>query len=72
MEALQLEVSGFLKCAAGRSLVVVKPNVEYTCSQGQARILDFVVMDARLVGAFQSLEQAHDNPWRPRIGIDWT
>eukprot|EP00972_Heterocapsa_arctica_P061518 9073584-Heterocapsa_arctica.AAC.1 len=69
MEALQLEESGFLTCTS-RSLVVVSPNCEFTCSQGQARMLDYVVMDRRLVATAGQPQQAHDTPWRPHVGLD--
>ena len=71
MEPWELKESGFLGGFKCRTVGVALPDVTFTCTQGQARLLDYVVMDTRLSETFPGLTQAPDTPWRPHVGIDF-
>ena len=65
----ELQETGFLTSIVNRRMVIRVPDVAYTCTQGAKRIIDFMVVDARLLAATSVPGLVSEAPWRPHLAL---
>ncbi len=48
---------------------IVYPDVPFTCTSGEGRVLDYYVVSKGLMPALRSISCSDDTPWRPHLGL---
>ena len=48
---------------------IVWPDVPFTCSSGEGRVLDYVVVSKGLLPALRRITCSDATPWRPHLGL---
>ena len=48
---------------------IVRPDVPFTCSSGEGRVLDYFVVSKGLLPALRRITCSDATPWRPHLGL---